>query len=105
MRINRANCQKDPEKQGSIAFDRLWQHNRDHPDMNEIMRDRRGPTIMKQYGLWLSSAGVVALAADGYDGSVVLEVNTRKARNPQQRADMLAEALLFARLHLEPLGA
>ena len=46
-----------------------------------------------------------ALAADGYDGSVVLEVNTRKARNPQQRADMLAEALLFARLHLEPLGA
>jgi sugar phosphate isomerase/epimerase len=46
-----------------------------------------------------------ALAADGYDGSVVLEVNTRKARNPQQRAEILAEALLFARLHLEPLGA
>lgn len=46
-----------------------------------------------------------ALAADGFDGSVVLEVNTRKARNPQQRAEILAEALLFARLHLEPLGA
>ncbi|MEB3370293.1 sugar phosphate isomerase/epimerase family protein [Saccharopolyspora mangrovi] len=46
-----------------------------------------------------------ALAADGYDGSVVLEVNTRKAKNPQQRAEILAEALLFARLHLEPLGA
>ncbi|WP_406688524.1 sugar phosphate isomerase/epimerase family protein [Saccharopolyspora sp. ID03-671] len=45
-----------------------------------------------------------ALAADGYEGSVVLEVNTRKAKNPQQRADLLAEALLFARLHLEPLG-
>ncbi|GAA4845101.1 sugar phosphate isomerase/epimerase family protein [Saccharopolyspora rosea] len=46
-----------------------------------------------------------ALAADGFDGSVVLEVNTRKARNPQQRAALLAEALLFARLHLEPLRA
>ncbi|GAA4858983.1 MULTISPECIES: sugar phosphate isomerase/epimerase family protein [Saccharopolyspora] len=42
-----------------------------------------------------------ALAADDYRGSVVLEVNTRKARGPQQRAEMLAESLLFARLHLE----
>ncbi|MGP4015171.1 sugar phosphate isomerase/epimerase family protein [Saccharopolyspora sp. 5N708] len=46
-----------------------------------------------------------ALAADGYQGAVVLEVNTRKARGPQQRAGLLAEALLFARLHLEPLRA
>ncbi|GAA2818294.1 sugar phosphate isomerase/epimerase family protein [Saccharopolyspora taberi] len=44
-----------------------------------------------------------ALAADGFDGSVVLEINTRKARNARQRAALLAEALLFARLHLEPL--
>ena len=44
-----------------------------------------------------------ALAADGFDGSVVLEINTRKARSARQRAAVLAEALLFARLHLEPL--
>lgn len=42
------------------------------------------------------------LASDGFSGTVVLEVNTRKARNPQQRAAQLAEALLFARLHLDP---
>ncbi len=44
-----------------------------------------------------------ALASGGFTGTVVLEVNTRKAKNPQQRAAQLAEALLFARLHLEPL--
>ncbi|MER5388582.1 sugar phosphate isomerase/epimerase [Saccharopolyspora sp. NPDC002686] len=46
-----------------------------------------------------------ALAADGYQGAVVLEINTRKARNPQQRAALLSEALLFARLHLQPLSS
>jgi sugar phosphate isomerase/epimerase len=46
-----------------------------------------------------------ALAANEFSGSVVLEVNTRKARNAHQRAALLAEALLFARLHLEPLHA
>lgn len=46
-----------------------------------------------------------ALAAGGFSGSVAVEVNTRKARNPRQREALLAEALLFARLHLEPLRA
>jgi sugar phosphate isomerase/epimerase len=40
------------------------------------------------------------LGADGYSGSVVLEVNTRKARTPQQRAQLLGEALSFTRHHL-----
>lgn len=43
------------------------------------------------------------LAEDGFGGTVVLEVNTRKARNPQERAAHLAEALLFAKLHLDPV--
>lgn len=41
-----------------------------------------------------------ALVSDGYAGSVVLEINTRKARNQKERAAQLAEALLFTRLHL-----
>lgn len=41
-----------------------------------------------------------ALGANGYSGSVVLEVNTRKAKNPGQRATMLGEALTFTRHHL-----
>ncbi|GAA4620974.1 sugar phosphate isomerase/epimerase [Saccharopolyspora hordei] len=46
-----------------------------------------------------------ALAADGYRGSVVLEVNTRKARTRQQRAAVLAEALRFTQEHLRPLSS
>lgn len=41
------------------------------------------------------------LAETGFSGTVAVEVNTRKAKNPRQRAAQLAEALLFARLHLE----
>ncbi|MFC7341576.1 sugar phosphate isomerase/epimerase family protein [Saccharopolyspora griseoalba] len=41
-----------------------------------------------------------ALGAEGYSGSVVLEVNTRKARTPGQRAHLLGEALSFTRHHL-----
>jgi len=40
------------------------------------------------------------LTADGYDGQIVLEINTRHAVMPARRAKDLAEALLFARLHL-----
>jgi sugar phosphate isomerase/epimerase len=35
-----------------------------------------------------------------FDGQVVVEINTRRARSAPERAKDLAEALLFARLHL-----
>ncbi|WP_045309661.1 sugar phosphate isomerase/epimerase family protein [Lentzea aerocolonigenes] len=41
------------------------------------------------------------LARGGFDGQVVLEVNTRRAATPAARREMLAESLLFARLHLD----
>lgn len=41
------------------------------------------------------------LAADGFAGQIVLEVNTRRVAEPVQRTKDLAEALLFARLHLD----
>lgn len=45
---------------------------------------------------------VLQYAADsGFAGSVVVEVGTRKL-TPERRDDALAEALAFARLHLEP---
>jgi sugar phosphate isomerase/epimerase len=40
------------------------------------------------------------LARKGYDGTVVLEVSTRKATNRAEREEDLAEALAFARLNL-----
>ena len=40
------------------------------------------------------------LGRTGFTGQVVLEVNTRRARTPAERVEMLAESLLFARLHL-----
>jgi sugar phosphate isomerase/epimerase len=40
------------------------------------------------------------LALDGFAGSIVLEINTRKAVSRAQRLDDLTEALAFTRLHL-----
>jgi sugar phosphate isomerase/epimerase len=42
------------------------------------------------------------LAARDFAGMVVLEVSTRRARTRADRAALLAESLLFARLHLRP---
>jgi sugar phosphate isomerase/epimerase len=42
------------------------------------------------------------LAASGFDGVVVVEVSTRRCRTRAERAALLAESLLFARLHLQP---
>lgn len=41
-----------------------------------------------------------SLAANGFDGQVVVEISTRRARGLATRVRDLAEALLFARLHL-----
>lgn len=41
------------------------------------------------------------LASSGFGGQVVLEINTRRARGAGERAQLLAESLLFARLHLD----
>ncbi|MEU9130185.1 sugar phosphate isomerase/epimerase [Kitasatospora sp. NPDC048540] len=40
------------------------------------------------------------LARTGFDGHVVLEVNTRRSASPAEREADLAEALAFTRLHL-----
>ncbi len=40
------------------------------------------------------------LAAAGFDGHVVVEVNTRRAMSAAEREADLAEALAFTRLHL-----
>lgn len=40
------------------------------------------------------------LAESGYQGHIVLEVNTRRAANREERIEDLAEALAFTRLHL-----
>ncbi|SDD42740.1 sugar phosphate isomerase/epimerase family protein [Actinokineospora iranica] len=45
-----------------------------------------------------------SLAARGFTGQVVLEINTRRAKGPGERAKELAEALLFARWHLSEPG-
>jgi sugar phosphate isomerase/epimerase len=40
------------------------------------------------------------LARENWDGSVVAEVNTRKARNEEQRLELLSQTLAFARAKL-----
>ena len=41
-----------------------------------------------------------SLGAAGFDGHVVIEVNTRRAMSAAEREEDLAEALAFTRLHL-----
>jgi sugar phosphate isomerase/epimerase len=43
------------------------------------------------------------LVRDGFDGTVVVEINTRNARSRDARTTAIAESLLFARLHMEPV--
>ncbi|MDN5748776.1 MAG: sugar phosphate isomerase/epimerase [Pseudonocardia sp.] len=45
------------------------------------------------------------LTASGFSGVVVLEVSTRRCRRRDERTALLAESLLFARLHLHPAPA
>ena len=45
------------------------------------------------------------ILASGFDGVVVLEVSTRRCRTRDERTALLAESLLFARLHLQPTAA
>ena len=45
------------------------------------------------------------LAATGYPGMVVLEVNTRRAVNRDERLAGLAQSLAFAREHLSQVPA
>ena len=40
-----------------------------------------------------------SLAARGWDGSIVAEINTRKARSERERLELLRETLEFARTH------
>ncbi len=42
------------------------------------------------------------VAGPGSAGVVVAEVSTRRCRTRYDRAALLAESLLFARLHLQP---
>lgn len=44
------------------------------------------------------------LIARGFTGVVVVEVSTRRCRTRDDRAALLAESLLFARLYLQPSG-
>ena len=44
------------------------------------------------------------LAREGFDGTVVVEISTRRARTREARVTAVAESLLFARLHLEPVS-
>ena len=46
--------------------------------------------------------GLQRVGDTGFTGTVVVEVSTRRARTRYERAELLAESLLFARLYLQP---
>ena len=48
----------------------------------------------------MNHEGSQGFCRGGYDGTVVLEINTRRAVNRDEREAYLAEGLAFARLNL-----
>ena len=60
---------------------------------------------MPGYGTQPCAEVCERLTASGFTGVVVLEVSTRRCRSRRERTAMLAESLLFARLHLRPVPA
>ena len=62
---------------------------------------RGGRTVLPDLSVAVPRGQVVGLLAErNWTGTVVVEVNTRRARTRDQRESDLAEALAFARLHL-----
>jgi len=43
------------------------------------------------------------LVNEGFDGTVVVEITTRRVRSRAERVTAVTESLLFARLHMEPV--
>ena len=66
-------------------------------ERREVTLSTRVPNLAKV----MSDAGYhVVLADDGFDGLVVVEINTRKCLDRAEREADLAEALAFTRLNL-----
>jgi sugar phosphate isomerase/epimerase len=85
-------------------FDRMGP-NLSHVHLADGSGDPRDEHLVPGRGTQPCAEVCQRLADADFDGVVVLEISTRRCRTRYERMTLLAEALLFARLHLQPVCA
>lgn len=91
-------------QQQSIDLAKTWGSRLRHIHLTDGTGSRKDEHLMPGYGDQRAGETLAWAAENGFDGHVVLEVNSRKSGSRARRETELAEALDFAREHLS-LGA
>jgi len=96
-----ANTAKsDPVAMAERLGDRLR-----HVHMTDGSGSAKDEHLVPGHGVMPCGPFLELLAGRGFEGHVVLEINTRKAANREAREADLLESLAFSRLHFAPAGA
>ncbi len=93
-----ATAQADPLEMALRLGDRVR-----HIHMTDGSGSAKDEHLVPGRGIQPCGQFLEHLAGSGFDGSIVLEINTRRATRQQREAD-LAESLAFTRLHFSGTG-
>jgi len=87
-------------QQQSIDLAKSWGSRLRHIHLTDGTGSRKDEHLMPGYGDQRAGETLTWVAENGFDGHVVLEVNSRKSGSRSRREAELAEALDFTREHL-----
>ena len=87
-------------QQQSIDLAKTWGSRLQHIHLTDGTGSRKDEHLMPGYGDQRAGETLSWVAENGFDGHVVLEVNSRKSGSRSRREAELAEALDFTREHL-----
>lgn len=87
-------------RMSSLDYIQQWGERLRHVHLTDGGGSAADEHLLPGYGDQRAAEVLATLACNGFDGHVVLEVNTRKAGSRGQREADLAEALDFSRTHL-----
>jgi sugar phosphate isomerase/epimerase len=87
-------------QQQSIDLAKTWGSRLQHIHLTDGTGSRKDEHLMPGYGDQRAGETLTWIAENGFDGHVVLEVNSRKSGSRSRREAELAEALDFTREHL-----
>ncbi|MDR1431173.1 MAG: sugar phosphate isomerase/epimerase [Propionibacteriaceae bacterium] len=87
-------------KQSSLELVRLWGSRLRHVHLTDGSGQHTDEHLLPGTGDQRADAVLAAIAQNGFDGDVVLEVQMRTASSRAERERLLAESLAFAREHL-----
>lgn len=89
-------------RQDALAMSERMGSRLRHVHLTDGSGSPRDEHLVPGRGRMRASAVCRRLAERGFDGNVVLEINTRRSGGRAERAEELRESLEFARLHLGP---